>query len=110
MYKNLSSTALHAGNKIEASITLKNTTTSPITNIKYLDTLPTIFDIGETKKYHIIIGGKKEERDIVFLQGESYDLELRGVTLRPGETMTLSYDLTALPASYGTMIVDDLER
>ena len=56
------------------------------------------------------MGGKKEERDIVFLQGEAYDLELRGITLPPGETMTLSYDLTALPASYGTMIVDDLER
>lgn len=33
-----------------------------------------------------------------------------GRDLAPGETMEISYDLVALPASYGEMIVGDLEK
>ena len=35
---------------------------------------------------------------------------LVGRDLAPGETMEISYDLVALPASYGEMIVGDLEK
>ncbi len=33
-----------------------------------------------------------------------------GKDIPPGETLTLSYEVSALPASYGTMIVDKLEK
>jgi hypothetical protein len=35
---------------------------------------------------------------------------MSSIDIPAGATVVLSYEVTALPASYGTMIVDDLER
>lgn len=44
------------------------------------------------------------------LSSSDYDMYMVGSDLEPGQTMEILYDLVALPASYGEMIVGDLEK
>lgn len=41
---------------------------------------------------------------------ENYDIILKGGNIPAGQTLTFSYELVALATSYGTMIVDNLEK
>ncbi len=54
-YKNITSSTLHGGDRIQVEITLKNTTASTMKNIEYLDTLPKIFTLPNEAKYQVIL-------------------------------------------------------
>ena len=44
------------------------------------------------------------------LSSDEYDAYFVGRDLLPGQSLEIQYDLIALPASYGEMIVGDLEK
>lgn len=56
-----------------AEIQFKNTGNTSIKNLKYLDTIPAIFDATNTKKYEIILGEEKIERDFKFQSLGEFD-------------------------------------
>lgn len=109
-YKNISSDTLHSGDKVQVDITLRNTTTSTITGIKYLDTIPKIFDPSGTSKYQVELAGNVEEKSFSFLDVGDFDVSLIGRDIPAGETLHLKYQVQALPASYGEMQVGNLEK
>ncbi len=110
-YTNTSSDVIHSGDKILATITIKNTSNKTAKSIEYLDTIPKIFDASETLRYTITASdGTKKEKNFQYLSTEEFDAFFNLWDLPSGATMTLTYDLKALPASYGTMIVDNLEK
>lgn len=79
-------------------------------NAEYLDTVPKIFSYESTKKYTITNGSKTVSRDFERISDTSYDAHFFLGDIAAGQTIELTYDLIALPASYGEMVVGDLER
>ena len=73
-YKNITASTLHAGDRIEINITLKNTTASTIKNIEYLDTLPQIFRIIPESKYRATLGTQSKENLLDYTQADDYSL------------------------------------
>lgn len=49
-------------------------------------------------------------RDFELIGDGEYDAHFIVNDIAPGETVIISYELVALPASYGEMIVGDLEK
>lgn len=107
---NLSNSTLYPGDQVQAHITIKNNTTKTIKNIEYLDTLPKIFSIENTKKYSVRIWDTSIERQFETIPWGEYNMHFSWRDLAPGETMEIVYDMVALPATYGDMIVGDLEK
>lgn len=106
----MSHSILYPDDLIEAHITIQNTTNQPIKNIEYLDTIPKIFSLQKTQKYTIKIGnGGGVDRDFEPIGDNQYDAYFIGLDIPAGETLHITYELTALPASYGEMMVGDLE-
>ncbi len=89
---------------------IKNTTAFPIRNIEYLDTVPGIFSLEKTLKYTVTTNNTTVERSMESLSTDEYDAYFLGRDLLPGQSLEIRYDLIALPASYGEMIVGDLEK
>ena len=108
-YRNITSSTLHGGDRILVEITIKNTTASAIKNVEYLDSLPKIFDLPDDPKYQVILWWQNREYPLGTISAEEYDFYLKGVDIPSGDTLTFRYELTALTASYGDMIVDHLE-
>ena len=108
-YTNSSHATLYPDDRIVASIRIKNTGNTMLKNIQYLDTIPQIFSSEKTETYTITINEKTITRDFQYLQNGEYDALFGPMELSPGETLTLRYELTALPASYGEMVVGDME-
>ena len=109
-YTNVTHATLYPDDLIQARISIKNTSSVAIKNIEYLDTIPKIFSLEKTVRYNIKVGGSSTDRVFESLSSGDYDMHFVGRDLAPGETLEISYDLIALPASYGEMIVGDLER
>ncbi len=109
-YTNVTHTTLYPDDLIQARISIKNTSPVAIKNIEYLDSIPKIFSLEKTTKYSIKMGGSSTDRVFDSRSSGDYDMHFVGRNLAPGETLEISYDLIALPASYGEMIVGDLER
>lgn len=76
-YRNITNTTLHTGDRIQVEITLKNTTTKTITDIRYLDTIPKIFILPSGAKYRSILGSQSREAPQNLLSAEDYQVELR---------------------------------
>jgi uncharacterized repeat protein (TIGR01451 family) len=66
-YRNISADTLHAGDRVQVEITIKNTSLISITNLSYLDTIPQIFTLPTGAKYRAIIGGQSRESDLALL-------------------------------------------
>lgn len=81
-YTNLAGSILHAGDTVEADISIKNTTGKKISNTEYLDTIPEIFDRANTKKYTLVLDGKSEEREFHPLS-DDYDALFRLIDIPP---------------------------
>lgn len=109
-YTNTTHTTLYPDDLIQARISIKNTTNQTIKNIEYLDVVPKIFSLDKTEKYTVSIGGTSIDRPFESISSGDYDMYFVGRDIPPGETLEISYDIVALPASYGEMIVGDLER
>lgn len=110
-YTNTSSDVIHSGDKIEATITIKNTGSSSAQAVEYLDTIPKIFDASETTRYRMTLSsGRSEQKDFIYLPTEEFDAYFVLGDIPRGATLTITYDLLALPASYGEMLVDNLEK
>jgi hypothetical protein len=110
IYTNVTHPVLYPDDMIQARISIKNTTNTTIKNIEYLDTLPKVFSSEKTQKYTIKIGNTMVNKTFEPLSSSDYDMYFVGWDLAPGETMEILYDLVALPASYGEMIVGNLEK
>lgn len=108
-FRNISSTFLHAWDVIEVTITLKNTSGKTARNIEYLDTIPAIFSSESTQKYQVILWTETIHRDFDYLHTGDYDAYFVGRDIPAGQTLTIKYELRALPASYGEMLVWDFE-
>lgn len=74
-----------------------------------MDSVAKIFDIPEGTQYRATVAAASIEADLVPLSGEDYDLAFTLPNIPSGQTLILSYELEALPVSYGNMIVDYLE-
>lgn len=109
-YTNTTHATLYPDDLIQARISIKNTSPTTIKNIEYLDTIPQIFSLEKTLKYTIKIGSTSTDRPFEPIAAGDYDMHFVGRDLAPGETLEISYELIALPASYGEMVVGDLER
>lgn len=109
-FRNISHTYLQTGDTIEAQIVIKNTGTQPKKNITYLDTIPDIFDSSSTQKYDLIIGNEKMSRDFQHITTGEYDAYFEWRDLEPWQTLTIRYELKALPMKHGNMIVGKLEK
>jgi hypothetical protein len=108
-YKNITATTLHGWDRIRVEITIRNTTPATLKNIEYLDTLAKIFDLPTDAKYSITLAWASRDYPLTTISAEEYDFSLRGVDIPAGQTLIFSYELEALPTSYGNMIVDRLE-
>ncbi len=102
---------LQPNERIQATITINNTSSSTLSNIEYLDTIPKVFSVENTREYRIV-GWSADGSTGAFLSigDNEFDTYFSGGTLGAGQSMTISYDLIALPASYGELIVWDLEK
>ncbi len=110
VYTNITHPTLSPGDHIQAHISIRNTTASTIKDIEYLDTLPKIFSVESTQKYSVRIWNTSIDRPFEPITSGEYDIHFTWRDLAPGETMDILYDMIALPASYGEMIVGDLEK
>lgn len=61
-------------------------------------------------KYQVILDGQVISRDFQYLDGTDYDAYFVGRDIPAGHTLQIKYQLTALPASYGDMLVGDFEQ
>lgn len=109
-YTNTTHVTLYPDDLIQARISIKNTTSQTIKNVEYLDVIPKIFSLDATEKYTVSIGGTSIDRPFEALSNGDYDMYFVGRDIPPGQTLEITYDIVALPASYGEMIVGDLER
>ncbi len=109
-YNNISAAKLHAGDLIQVDIALKNTTTSTLSQIEYLDTIPKIFDPKDTKKYQLIIDNEATEKNFVPLTSGDFDADFIGMDIPAGKTLHIRYTLKALPTTYGEMQVGNLQK
>jgi uncharacterized repeat protein (TIGR01451 family) len=109
-FRDLSSPTLHTGDRIEATIMIKNTSNTPLKGLEYLDTIPAILTALDTTKYRITIGNTSMTRDFESLQRGDYDAHFTLMDIPVGQTLTLSYELRALPTRYGDMLVGDFEK
>ncbi len=109
-FQNISNSTVHAGDKIEVAIALRNTGTATAKNVSYIDTIPAIFSAEKTKKYQLVLDGQVITRDFHPLESTDYDAYFVWVDIPPGKTLYIKYQLTALPASYGEMLVGDFEQ
>ncbi len=104
-YKDTAHSTLYSGDPIEVKITLKNNSTRTIRNIEYLDSIPSYLSHEHTESYRV----GSVNRPLEYLTTDDYDIRMEVGDMAPGETVTLSYILSALPASYGEMKVGKLE-
>lgn len=100
-----SGTTLKAGQRIRVDINIHNTRGTPITALEYLDTIPQIFSTQKTIKYSIKTGGNAIMRDFALTSSADYDAYFTLPDIPAGQTSTISYDLLALPTSYGELLV-----
>jgi hypothetical protein len=109
-YENLSAGLLESGDRIRVEIEIKNTGTSTVRDLSYLDKVPKIFEILPDNTYTSTLGSQNTEEDLFPLSWEEYELYFRGMDIPAGQTLTLRYEVKARPMTYGKMIVDNLER
>lgn len=109
-YTNISASKVHAGDLIQVDIALKNTTTSTLSQIEYMDTIPKIFDVRDTTKYQLIIDDEATEQKFVPLTTSDFDADFVGMNIPAGKTLHIRYTLKALPATYGEMQVGNLQK
>lgn len=109
-FQNLSNPFIHAGDTIEVSIALKNTSDQTVTGVEYLDMIPAIFSSEHTTKYKVTLGDEVITRDFAYIEIGEYDAHFVGRDIPAGKTLTITYELQALPASYGEMLVGDFEN
>ena len=86
-------------------IDIHNTRTSSATALEYLDTIPQIFSTDKTLHYTIKAGGNTIKRDFMLTSSSDYDAYFTLPDIAAGQTSTISYELTALPTSYGELLV-----
>lgn len=91
-------------------MTIKNNGNTVIRGVEYLDTILAFFSEEDTETYTVEIDGYLTERSIESLMTGDYDLIFRVGDIPPGATAIIRFPLKVLPASYGEMIVGDLER
>lgn len=107
--QNTNASTLHAGDTIQVKVTLKNTSSSPLQNIEYLDSVPSVFDESDRTTYTLARGNTQSEYPLEHLSASEYDLRFKIPRIEVGETVVMSYTLKAVPASYGEMLVGDFE-
>lgn len=100
---------LKSGEKVRVDIEIRNTGTTPLTGIEYIDTVPPIFSDTDTRAYTVVSGTETITREYARAPGSEYDNYFRLPDIAPGRSVILSYELTALPASYGELLVGDFE-
>jgi len=66
--------------------------------------------IRNTTQYRLETNGVSVSRNFEFLNSSDYDAHFVLSDIAPWQKLVLSYELTALPASYGQMLVWDLEK
>lgn len=76
-YKNITSSILHGGDRIQVEVSLKNTSTNTISSIEYLDTIPKIFSLPQDATYKTILGLQSTDSPIENLAGEDFDFGMR---------------------------------
>ncbi|MBC7503535.1 VCBS repeat-containing protein [Candidatus Gracilibacteria bacterium] len=109
-YANLTHTTLYPNDRINTIIRIHNTSNKTMKNVEYLDTIPKIFSLESTRKYTIKKGGTSVSRDFENIGDNEYDAHFVVGDIAPGAIVEIGYELIALSASYGDMIVGDLER
>lgn len=100
-----SGTTLHAGQRIRVDIDIHNTSTTTAKSIEYLDTIPQIFSTDKTLQYTIKNNGTTITRDFALTASSDYDAHFTLPDIAAGQMSTISYELTALPTSYGELLV-----
>lgn len=78
--------------------------------MEYLDTIPTIFSTENTYKYRVKSGDTSTSGDFVLTSSSDYDTYFTIPDIPAGQSIVLSYELTALPTSYGELLVGDYEQ
>jgi FG-GAP-like repeat len=110
IYTNTTHATLYPEDHITATIRIENTSSQSMRSVEYLDTIPKIFSIKDTKQYSIHRSNVSISREYDAIWDNEYDAHFTLWDISPGETIEIIYEMVALPASYGEMIVGDLEQ
>lgn len=105
-----SGSVLRSWERITVDITIRNTWTSPLTWVEYLDTIPAIFSPENTIKYRVQNWGNSTSGDFVLTSSSDYDTYFKLPDIWAGQNIILSYELDALPTSYGELLVGNYEQ
>lgn len=100
---------LYPDDTIEVEISLKNTSAEPQSGVMYLDKISKIFARDNSTQYSVSIDGSREQKELESDDGD-YDLRFQVGTIPAGGEAKIHYTLSVLPASYGEMIVGNLEK
>jgi hypothetical protein len=104
-FKNLTNSIVHSGDRIRVDIAIKNTTSQDISNISYLEKIPTIFSANSNSRYSVMLDDTKIDRTFETITDSEYDARFIGRDIPAGKTIHIIYEVTALPASYGELLV-----
>lgn len=108
-FKNISHTTLRSGDRVEVDIAITNTSTGTIELKQYLEDVPQIFDFQKTTSYSLVSDGTEVDRIPEKIDTDLFDLAFIGKEIAVGKTLHIRYEVTALPATYGELLVGDFE-
>lgn len=98
---------LQTDDRVNVELTFRNTGTTTLNNIAYVDNIPRHFILPE-RKFEVV---GDEEKELPMKPGLGlYDYLIDGFFLAPGEEITVRYALQALPLKYGYMQVGLFEK
>lgn len=106
----LQSSSLVSGDAVRVEISIENKTNRTLRDGAYLDTIPAIFLTDTTKSYQLTLDGKSVTRDFARLPDSGYDAVFSLLDIPVGKTLTIAYDVTLSPMSYGELLVGDYEK
>jgi len=101
---------LYPYDTIQVEVSVKNLSSESQKNVKYLDSIPKIFDRDTSATYSVEITGNRVEKNFQEKDNGEFDLEFDVGEIPAGAEAKIRYTLKVLPASYGEMLVGDFEE
>lgn len=101
---------LYPYDTIQVEVSVKNLSSESQKNVKYLDSIPKMFDRDTSATYSVEITGNRVEKNFQEKDDGEFDLEFDVGEIPAGAEAKIRYTLKVLPASYGEMLVGDFEE
>lgn len=101
---------LYPYDTIQVEVSVKNLSSESQKNVKYLDSIPKMFDRDTSATYSVEITGNRVEKNFQEKDNGEFDLEFDVGEIPAGAEAKIRYTLKVLPASYGEMLVGDFEE